>query len=285
MLVAEAPSPIEWADTLQRPVQVTIQSDASLAGWGAVCNGVKTGGSWTSQEQEMHINCLELLATELAMKWFLKSHRGVTVLLQLDNSTAVAYINNLGGHSIPCPHHHGQITLAVGSGQRHNALSKTHSRSAEHYSRPGIQSGEGQVRLDALARSVQKSQPNSGPPGGRPVLLTVDSPIATVLQLETRPTGGSNRCISTGLGQLKGYANPPWCLVGRVLNKVRSQEAQLILVAQVWRGQSWYPILLGMLRDFLRLLSSQQAQMQRGGQQRTVEFTPQLTVWPVSGKI
>ena len=75
MLVAEAPSPIEWADTLQRPVQVTIQSDASLAGWGAVCNGVKTGGSWTSQEQEMHINCLELLATELAMNSFLKSHR------------------------------------------------------------------------------------------------------------------------------------------------------------------------------------------------------------------
>ena len=101
MLVAEAPSPIEWADTLQRPVQVTIQSDASLAGWGAVCNGVRTGGLWASQEQKMHINCLELLVTELAMKSFLKSHRGVTVLLQLDNSTAVVYINNLGGTVSP----------------------------------------------------------------------------------------------------------------------------------------------------------------------------------------
>jgi len=69
---------------------VTIQSDASLAGCGAVCNGVRTGGSWTPQEQEMHINCLELLATDLAMKSFLKSHKGVTVLLQLDKSTAVA---------------------------------------------------------------------------------------------------------------------------------------------------------------------------------------------------
>jgi len=78
--------------------------------------------------------------------------------------------------------------------------------------------------------------------------------------------------------QLKGYANPPWCLVGRVLNNVRSQDAQLVLVAPVWRGKSWYPVLLGMLKDFPRL------QMQRGGQQRTEEFTPQLAIWPVSGK-
>jgi len=88
----------EWT-TLWRPVQVTFQSDASLAGWGAVCNGVRTGGSWTPQEK--HINCLELLATDLAMKLFLMSHKGVIVLLQLDNLTAVAYINNLGGTASP----------------------------------------------------------------------------------------------------------------------------------------------------------------------------------------
>jgi len=55
-----------------------------------------------------------------------------------------------------------------------------------------------------------------------------------------------------------------WHLVGRVLNKVRSQGAQLVLVAPVWRGQWWYPVLLGMLRDLPWLLSPQQTQMQRG---------------------
>ena len=25
--------------------------------------------------------------------------------------------------------------------------------------------------------------------------------------------------------KVKGYANPPWCLIGRVLNKIRTQEA------------------------------------------------------------
>jgi len=51
---------------------VTITSDASLMGWGAVCNGSRTGGPWSHSEQGMHINCLELLAAILAAKTFLK---------------------------------------------------------------------------------------------------------------------------------------------------------------------------------------------------------------------
>ena len=45
----------------------------------------------------IHVNCLELLAATLAMQSFLKDQTAVSVLLQLDNQTAIAYINNLGG--------------------------------------------------------------------------------------------------------------------------------------------------------------------------------------------
>ena len=45
----------------------------------------------------MHINSLELLAAMLAVKTFLKDASGISVLLQLDNATAVANINNMGG--------------------------------------------------------------------------------------------------------------------------------------------------------------------------------------------
>ena len=75
---------------LHRTETVTIRSDASLQGWGAVCDGTRTGGPWSHAEQEMHINCLELLAATLAVKAFLKDQRGVSVKLQLDNQTAVA---------------------------------------------------------------------------------------------------------------------------------------------------------------------------------------------------
>ena len=49
---------------------------------------------------------------------------------------------------------------------------------------------------------------------------------------------------------LKGFANPPWCLIGRVLNQVMIQKAQVILVAPIWKGQPWYPVLLNMFWEF-----------------------------------
>ena len=56
-----------------------------------------TGGPWSRQEKSLHINCLELLAATLALKTFLKDQENKRILLLLDNQTAVAYINNLGG--------------------------------------------------------------------------------------------------------------------------------------------------------------------------------------------
>ena len=43
----------------------------------------------------MHINCLELLAAMLTAKIFLKDGSEVSLLPELSNTTAVAYINNM----------------------------------------------------------------------------------------------------------------------------------------------------------------------------------------------
>jgi len=45
----------------------------------------------------LYINCLELLATTLATKTFMKGQQDKHVLLYLDSTTAVAYITHLGG--------------------------------------------------------------------------------------------------------------------------------------------------------------------------------------------
>ena len=64
----------EWNGLSLRPPQriLKIQTDASNTGWGAVCNRVTTGGPWSWQEHQYHINYLELLAAHLAVqmqKW------------------------------------------------------------------------------------------------------------------------------------------------------------------------------------------------------------------------
>ena len=76
---------------------IRIESDASLVGCRASCRGILTGGPWSEEEKKYHINCLELLAATLAVKSFVKDQQNKVVLLLIDNQTAVAYINNLGG--------------------------------------------------------------------------------------------------------------------------------------------------------------------------------------------
>ena len=106
-LSPEALSDIDWwihyleswngKNILEVKPEVVIQSDASTKGWGAHLNGLRTGGLWSPEEKLLHINVLELKAAFFALKCFLKHRSKVTVLLQLDNRTAVAYINKQGG--------------------------------------------------------------------------------------------------------------------------------------------------------------------------------------------
>ena len=61
---------------------ITVHSDASNQGWGAVLNGQShTGGIWSPEEANHHINYLELLAAFLAIKAFGKTWQNITVLL------------------------------------------------------------------------------------------------------------------------------------------------------------------------------------------------------------
>lgn len=82
---------------LKTETGITINSDASLTGWEACYHLQTTGGPWSEEETRMHINCLELLAATLIVKAFAKNKSRISILLRIDNTTAVAYINHLGG--------------------------------------------------------------------------------------------------------------------------------------------------------------------------------------------
>ena len=269
---------------IQRQAQVRIQSDASLTGWGAVCDRVSTGGTWSIQEKTMHINCLELLAADLAMKAFLKERRGISVLLQLDNSTAVAYINNLGG----------TVSSALTSLAKALwlwALERDILITAQHI--PGVsntvadlESRSERDRSDwMLAHEVfQKINQIFGPLEVDLFASRLTHQLPRFFSWKMDPLAEAVDAFQQDWKRVKGYANPPWCLIGRVLNKIRAQEAQVILVTPVWKGQAWYPVLLGMLRDYPRLIPPQKSLLQREGVQKVPEMTPQLAVWPVSGR-
>ncbi len=88
-----------WAGVpLEQVSQHTfVTTDASSTGWGATCNGQATSGLWTGPRLLWHINCLELWAVHLALRQFRPLLLGKHVLVCMDNTAAVSYINRLGG--------------------------------------------------------------------------------------------------------------------------------------------------------------------------------------------
>ena len=74
-----------------------IFTDASKEGWGAHLNERTARGTWSVPESKLHINHLELKAVFLALKEFQDLCSNNIVLVAIDNTTVVAYINKEGG--------------------------------------------------------------------------------------------------------------------------------------------------------------------------------------------
>ena len=64
---------------------------------GAACQGMSTGGPWTWQEAEKHINILELKAALLAIQTYVPIRKPTSIHLQLENTTVLAYLMKMGG--------------------------------------------------------------------------------------------------------------------------------------------------------------------------------------------
>ena len=188
-----------------QPPTLTIETDASTIGWGAFCQGERTGGAWTQSEREMHINCLELLGADLAVKCFAKGQTNLSILLRMDNTTAISYINRLGGTVSPqlnqlardlwlwCMNRN--ITLkAVHLAGKLNVIADEESRSMKD-----------RADWKLCPRVFQMIDRRLGP-------LQVDQtlqPATTVRELEARPGSDCLRCVQSGLGTDEGICESP----------------------------------------------------------------------------
>ena len=70
---------------IQSHSQVLIQTDASIKGWGATCQGISTGSQWSKEEQLLHIAPLN----------FNKQKSLKAVHFQIDNTAALLYLQML----------------------------------------------------------------------------------------------------------------------------------------------------------------------------------------------
>ena len=88
----------QWNDRPSLPLtpDLIIDTDGSLLSWGAATEQMSTGGHWSEEERTHHIYLLEQAGGALVTKTFTKGRKNIHVLLRMDNTTAIAYINRMG---------------------------------------------------------------------------------------------------------------------------------------------------------------------------------------------
>ena len=173
---------------------MVIESDASTLGWGASLNNTSTGGPWAPQERSYHINYLELLAAFLALKTFATNTYNKAILLRLDNVTAIAFLNRMGGDPFRDTLQSGSAHLGMVLGEEYIHPCRTPTREAECQSRLALTTHTGLQRLAATPSDLPTTSRQAGPFLNRPVCVTHKYSAFNLLQLETGSISNSNRC-------------------------------------------------------------------------------------------
>ena len=222
---------------------ITLTTDASLSGWGVVCGGQSTNGVWSQEEKTQHINCLELMAIWFGVQCFIDSH-DCYIKVFCDNTSAVSYINNLGGrasslHEIArkiwewCFDHQCTIEAFHLPGKLNcqaDSLSREHNPNLEWMLEPGV----------FLRVTDVFFEPNLDLFASR-----LNHQTAAYVSWKPDPGAKAIDAFSLDWHNLRAYMFPPFSLLGKVLAKLKAEAvSEAIVVAPWWPTAHWYPLLL-----------------------------------------
>lgn len=226
---------------------VIIHTDSSSYAWGAVRDDSFTQGMWSQTEKNLHINVLEIKGAMLGIQALCKDLSHCHIQVQIDNTTAVAYINNMGGtHSAQC----NDITreLLFWCKQRDIWLSSCHI------------AGKDNVRADYCSRKCSSHTE-----------WMLDTNIFKSLCIKFgKPSidmfaSRSNAQLPQYISYLPDpqavavdafhhkwdkyiYLFPPFILINRVLRKIiEDKTPRALIIVPEWPSQAWYPQLVKML--------------------------------------
>ncbi|XP_068712820.1 uncharacterized protein [Montipora foliosa] len=181
---------------------------------------------------QTHINYLELLAALYALQAFVPNLRDVHVRLKLDNSTAVAYINKMGGIKSPSLNSLSR-TLWEWCIERNIIISAQHipgkeNLVADSLSREFSSNLEWSVDIDSFTQiSSMTFVPDID-------LFASRLNAKTDCFVSWHPEPGAMAVDGPG----------PFSLLTLVLAKIHNDKALVLLIAPVWTTQNWYPLLL-----------------------------------------
>jgi hypothetical protein len=213
-----------------------LRSDVSTTGWGAACGGETASGSWSNEERLYHINHLELIAAFIALKIFAKNYSDCQILMRIDNSTAISYINRMGGIQFP---HLTKTSTAIWQlcEQRRIFVVASYIKSADNVvadaesrrSHPDI---EWELKDTAFRKVVDKF----GSPQIDPFASRINKKCDLYVSWHKDPDACTIDAFTKEWTSLFFYAFPPFSMILKTLRKITDQ-ARGILVIPLWPTQ------------------------------------------------
>ena len=254
-----------WVENVQQayrridhaPITPIFQTDASDSGWGIACSSHaswKSQGLWTREQGALRINVRELYVVFICLTVFCSKLSDVHVKFELDNMTAVAYINQMGGSkSMAC----NSLAQKIWNWciARSIWLSEVHIP------------GRTNVEADLLSRNCYSDhewqlnpvlfQKLHGifPALGIDLFATVlNAQLPKYVSWKPDPHAAFVDKFSKPWKGEYFYAFPPFSLIHKCLSKIEAEQAEGVLVVPAWTTQTWYPRLLQLLAQGPKLM-------------------------------
>ena len=228
------------------PMNRRIETDSSLEGYGGhdVTNDTEFSGKWSEEDKKFHINYLELKAAFLAIKFFCKNVSNEHVHLFIDNTVALKYISKMGGRK--------PMLNALAKELWEWCESKHLWISAFHIP------GRFNIRADELSRAKRKCSVDMEWALQQDIYDKIVAKMGQSCDIDLFASQHNNK-VSTFISYVpnKGaiavnafsviwnytlhYAFPPFSLIGRVIQKMCEDQAEVILIAPLFPSQPWFP--------------------------------------------
>ena len=199
-------------------------------------------GTWTRTERKLHINCLELKAVISALQHWAPGPPGYDRHGQFDSSFIYQQARK---DSFPHLAPFDSRSFPLVRGSEHNSPGKVYSRLSERDSRPPISSESAHTdRVVPPPRDHETYLQALGDTRSRHVCNSVELP-PSCLQFRSHEPYRWMLCLRTGRVHVSMYMFPPFPLLNKVIQKLRStQAAEVVLIALWWPSQSWFPHLI-----------------------------------------
>ncbi|CAG2213825.1 unnamed protein product [Mytilus edulis] len=229
----------------QKDPDFILKTDSSSKGWGAVVQDtlLETKGFWSYEEQKNHINFLELKAVLLALKWFCSSREKIHIQVYVDNMVALNYINKMGGRILKL----NTLTKELWNWCINRKIWVT------AFYLPGVAN----IEADRLSRSINvdiewKLNENVfhiinslfGPHDLDLFASKINHQLPRYYSYFPDSYAEAVDAFSVQWNNINCYCFPPFSLIGKILQKVDKDKADMTLVAPLWNTQNWFPLIL-----------------------------------------